>query len=313
MGNQEAFCPQVIHVHGLWSAPNRWIARHGSTPMVIAPHGMLDPWALAQSRWKKRMGWRLFEQRNLQRCAAVQVLNPAERDAVRALGIRSPIALIPNAVSTPQPLPTPSPGLPSRWPAESQQVLLFLSRFHEKKGLAPLLKAWQLVEAAAQRAGWSLVLVGYGDGGELERSIASAHQRNQLKGVVVLGPCFGVQKLACLQAAAAFILPSFSEGLPMAALEAMASRLPCLLSRACNLPEAFRAAAALPAEPDPAALAASLRQLFALSPADRAAMGAAGQALVRERFSWPVVAEQTRELYSWILGGGERPAFVELG
>jgi glycosyltransferase involved in cell wall biosynthesis len=309
----KAFHPQLIHVHGLWSTPNRWIARHGTAPTVIAPQGMLDPWALAQSRWKKRIGWRLFEQRNLGRCAAVQVLSPAERDAVRALGLRSPLALIPNAVTTPGTNPVPSPGLPCRWPAQSEKVLLFLSRFHIKKGLDPLLKAWQMVEGAAHRSGWSLALAGYGDGGELERSLASAHQRDELRGVVVLGPCFGLQKLACLQAATAFVLPSFSEGLPMAALEAMAHQLPCLLSRACNLPEAFRAGAALPAEPDPAALAASLRQLFALSPSDRAAMGAAGQALVQERFSWPVVAEQTLELYRWILGGGERPGFVELG
>ena len=43
------------------------------------------------------------------------------------------------------------------------------------------------------------------------------------------------------------------------------------------------------------------------------AMGNAGQALVRERFSWPQVAAQTIELYSWVLGGGAPPAFVELG
>ena len=40
-------------------------------------------------------------------------------------------------------------------------------------------------------------------------------------------------------------------------------------------------------------------------------MGAAGQALVREQFSWPQVAEQTRLLYSWILGGGPPPSFVD--
>jgi poly(glycerol-phosphate) alpha-glucosyltransferase len=41
-------------------------------------------------------------------------------------------------------------------------------------------------------------------------------------------------------------------------------------------------------------------------------MGAAGRALVAERYSWPRVAGHTLELYRWILGGGERPAFVEI-
>lgn len=307
-----AFRPRLLHVHGLWSTPNRWLARNGSTPAVIAPHGMLDPWALAHNRWKKRLGWWLFEQRNLQRSGAVQVLCPAERDAVRALGIRSPLALIPNAVSTPKPLPSPSLSLPSRWPAESEHILLFLSRFHEKKGLDPLLKAWQMVESEAQRAGWSLVLVGYGDDGVLEGSLALAHQRNELKNVTVLGPCFGSQKQACLQSASAFILPSFSEGLPMAALEAMASRLPCLLSRACNLPEAFSVGAAIPTEPEVAALASALYALFAMDAAERTARGMAGVELVSNRFSWTQVAQQTLCLYRWILGGGDPPECVEL-
>jgi glycosyltransferase involved in cell wall biosynthesis len=165
------------------------------------------------------------------------------------------------------------------------------------------------VAAEAARAGWWLALVGYGDGGQLEQQLRAS----PVPRAVACGPVFGAAKQAVLATTSAFVLPSHSEGLPMAALEAMAHQLPCLLSRACNLPEAFRAGAALPAEPDPATLAASLRQLFALSPSDRAAMGAAGHDLVQERFSWPVVAEQTLELYRWILGGGERPGFVELG
>jgi poly(glycerol-phosphate) alpha-glucosyltransferase len=41
-------------------------------------------------------------------------------------------------------------------------------------------------------------------------------------------------------------------------------------------------------------------------------MGAAGQTHVAAHYSWPRVAEQTRNLYQWIVGGGERPDFVEL-
>ena len=98
----------------------------------------------------------------------------------------------------------------------------------------------------------------------------------------------------------------------MAALEAMACHLPCLLSRSCNLPEAFAVGAAIAAEPKPAALATSLNTLFAMPSAERKAMGASGCQLVSNRFSWPQVAQQTLSLYSWILGGGEPPAFVEL-
>ncbi|MBC1262445.1 glycosyltransferase [Synechococcus sp. BSF8S] len=307
------FAPDLAHVHGLWSHPNRLLPRWPQLPAVIAPQGMLDPWALEQSRWRKRLAWRLFERGNLRRAGAVQALSGAELEAIRARGIRSPVAIIPNAVSlpvleAPPPRPTMTP-----WSMGEERVLLFLSRFHEKKGLDPLLRAWQAVNSDAARHGWRLVLVGYGDQGRLAERVAAAQRRGELAGVEVLGPCFGAVKQDCFTSASAFVLPSFSEGLPMAALEAMAHRLPCLLSPACNLPSAFSAGAALKAESEAPALAAALCRLFALSPAERGAMGAAGRQLVAEHYSWPRVAEQTLRLYSWILGGGTPPPFVDLG
>jgi len=312
-----AFAPELLHVHGLWRAPNRLAARlQRRLPVVVAPHGMLDPWAFAQHRRRKTLLWWAYEHRCLQRAAALQALCPAEAQALRALGLSAPIAVIPNGVALPAAAPATGERLPPPPWAKAipagEPVLLFLGRFHHKKGLEPLLQAWQSASQAAAREGWWLALVGYGDGGELESQVASAQARGELQRVLVCGPLFGSDKAAALSAASAFVLSSFSEGLPMAALEAMAHRLPCLLSAACNLPEAFVAGAALPAPPEPVALAAALQQLFALSPAERASIGAAGQAHVAARYSWPEVAAQTRELYSWILGGGERPGFVDL-
>jgi glycosyltransferase involved in cell wall biosynthesis len=307
----------LLHLHGLWRSPTRIAPRLAGAglPLVIAPHGMLDPGALAISRRRKQMVWRLWERRALSSARCLHALCPAEAAAIRALLPRAPIAVIPNGVELPSPSPHPlAPPLPPpAWAGvvpDGEPVLLFLGRFHSKKGLDPLLAAWQGAAAAAERAGWWLALVGYGDDGALAQRVAAAQARGELQRLMVLGPVFAAEKAAVLQAASAFVLPSFSEGLPMAALEAMAHRLPCLLSSACNLPEAFSAGAALAAPPEPEALAAALHQLFALSPAERSTMGAAGRQLVAARYSWPQVAQHTRQLYQWILGGGPCPAFV---
>lgn len=309
--------PQLVHLHGLWRSPTRIATRltRADVPLVIAPHGMLDPGALAISRRKKQLVWRLWERRSLQSARCLHALCPAEADAIRALLSEVPIAVIPNGVELPQASDASSSAAPP-WagviPA-GEPVLLFLGRFHHKKGLAPLLNAWQAVAPAAERHHFWLALVGYGDEGALARRVAEAQGRGELQRVRLFGPVFGAEKAAALAAATAFVLPSFSEGLPMAALEAMAYQRPCLLSAACNLPEAFHVGAALPAEPNPSSLAAALERCFELTAAERTAMGHAGQALVRERFSWPQVAAQTRELYSWVLGGGSPPAFVDPG
>ncbi len=308
--------PELLHLHGLWRSPTRIAPRlvaYG-LPLVIAPHGMLDAGALAISRRKKQLVWRLWERRALRSARCLHALCPAEAAAIRALLPAAPIAVIPNGVHLPQQQPGVA-ALPTPWAdaiPTGEPVLLFLGRFHSKKGLDPLLAAWQAAAVAAERAGWWLALVGYGDGEALARRVAAAQARGELQRVRVLGPVFGAQKAAAFSAASAFVLPSFSEGLPMAALEAMAHRLPCLLSSACNLPEAFAVGAASPAEPNPEDLAAALRQLFALSAADTAAMGASGRDLVAKHFSWSQVSEQTRQLYDWILGGGEQPHCVEI-
>ena len=94
---------------------------------------------------------------------------------------------------------------------------------------------------------------------------------------LVYGPAFGAMKHTVLSNASAFVLPSFSEGLPMAALEAW-HQLPCLLSRACNLPQAFQNHAAIEADPD-SALDQSAAA-FPQSDNDRHLMGSQGYGLV---------------------------------
>jgi glycosyltransferase involved in cell wall biosynthesis len=63
--------------------------------------------------------------------------------------------------------------------------------------------------------------------------------------VVFVGAQFGAEKNACYRACDAFILPSLSEGLPMAVLEAWAHAKPVLMTPECNLPEGFATGAAL--------------------------------------------------------------------
>lgn len=307
----------VAHLHGLWRAPTRIAARlsASSLPLVIAPHGMLSKDALAISRRKKQLIWRLWECQALQRARCLHALSIAEAAVIRNFFPRSPIAVIPNCVRLPQGVDDGSRVAPPWVPfiPAGDSVLLFLGRFHPIKGLDPLLNAWQSVIAEAERHRFWLVLVGYGDEGALSRRVSQAQEKGELARVRVFGPVFGPEKEAALAAASAFVLPSFSEALPMAALEAMAHKRPVFLSTACNLPEAFSMGAALPAEPDPVALSVSLQRCFRLRSSERKAMGIAGHSLVRERFSWPQVAAQSRELYSWASGGGSPPAFVELG
>lgn len=119
--------------------------------------------------------------------------------------------------------------------------------------------------------------------------------------VVFFGPAFGEEKEALLRGAEAFILPSFSEGLPMSVLEAWAYGLPVVMTPECNLPEGFASGATLEIR-NSAGGSQGMRTLLEMTDQERAAMGLRGRRLVEERFTWPKVAAQMRRLYEELLG-----------
>jgi glycosyltransferase involved in cell wall biosynthesis len=118
---------------------------------------------------------------------------------------------------------------------------------------------------------------------------------------------FDERRTAAYHHADAFVLPSLSEGLPMAVLEAWSYAKPVLMTPECNLPEGFAAGAALRIGAHENEIAAGLRQLFEMNENDRVAVGARGRALVAEKFSWPKIGQQMRKVYQWVLGGGAPP------
>ncbi len=366
----------VVHQHALWMYPSVAVSgwhKETGRPYVISPHGMLDPWALANSGWKKRIASAVFEKRNLQGAACLHALCASEAESIRALGLRNPIAVVPNGVALPaqrgdgwrvQQCFGNSVG---RCFGGKPKTLLFLGRLHPKKGLPEALRAWAEATKGKQ-TGWRFVIAGWDQGGheaelremcgELgvryaedgseggrqvagedgwkggkvgrwESAGAEVRDRRSEGTVVFAGPAFGEAKEALLRTADAFILPSLSEGLPMSVLEAWAYELPVLMTDECNLPEGFAAQAAIRisgarhadqktkgptdqeiAEGGKVSVAEGMLRLMEMTDADRRAMGAKGRALVEERFTWPRVAHQMKQVYDWLCGKGTRPGFV---
>jgi poly(glycerol-phosphate) alpha-glucosyltransferase len=304
--------PSLLHTNGLWMYPSlasrRW-SRRARRPYLISPHGMLDLWAVRNAAWKKRLAGWLFEDAHLAGAACLHALTESEARAIRAYGLRNPICVIPNGVDLHEHPVLPRPAW-AREIGEDRRILLYLGRLHPKKGLENLLRAWKDVQSTAAARDWVLVVAGWDQGGHARRLERQAEALEITDSLRFVGPQFEDAKAASLAGADAFVLPSLSEGLPVAVLEAWSHGLPVLMTAACNLPEGFAAGAALPIGTDPAGVAAGLRRLFALSDAERREVGARGRALVRQHFTWASVAEQMIAVYRWMLGGGSPPACV---
>jgi glycosyltransferase involved in cell wall biosynthesis len=322
----------IVQTHGIWQYPsvavNRW---HKKTrkPYLISPHGMLDSWAVRNSAWKKRIALTLYERKHLERASCIRALCESEAQAIRQFGLRNPICIIPNAIDLP-PAENQAAGGMTQPPAISnyfasmkesgRKVLLYLGRIHPKKGLVNLVRAWSEVH----QSNWILAIAGWDEGSheaELKRlcaelrvpfANASSSISNASPSVSVhfLGPQFGPAKAACYVSCDAFILPSFSEGLPMVILEAWAYAKPVLMTPQCNLPEGFKADAAIEIEPNVKSITAGLDSLFRISAEQRQSLGKNGRALAAGRFNWPRCARELSEVYHWLLGSGAKPSVV---
>ena len=130
--------------------------------------------------------------------------------------------------------------------------------------------------------------------------------------LLFLGPQFGEAKAACYANCDAFVLPSLSEGLPMAVLEAWAYGKPMLMTPECNLPEGFAADAAIRIETNPKSIEQGLTDLFRHPPSDLRSLGQRGRELVVEKFTWPKLAVEMKTVYEWLLGGGSPPDCVQM-
>ncbi len=285
----------IVHQHGLWQAFSAsvlsWRKKTGR-PVIVSPRGMLSPWALRRSSWKKGMAATTFERANLNGARLIHALTQAEQDDIQAWAPGAEVVVIPNGVD-------PAPKLlPVGHVINKPKTLLFLGRLDPKKGLSELIHAW--AQVGQQRPNWRLVIAGWGEIA-FERSL---RQQAAWLGIgdriAFSGPLYGARKAHALAAADAFVLPSHSEGQPMAVLEAWAAGRPVLMTEACNLPEGFSEGAALKIDARPGRLAPQL--VDALGRADLPDFGLRGRKLVAERFSWDVTAAAHVNAYRSIAG-----------
>lgn len=304
----------VVHSHSLWMLPNSYgsrIAARRSKPVVITAHGALEPWAVKNSGWKKRLtGW-AFQDRDLRNADCIHVNSRSEIAGIRQYGLQCPVAVIPNGVHLPdfEHLPSRDTFREHCPQTTGKRIALFMARLHEKKGLGHLIPAWANI--AREFADWHLVLAGPDSGYE-----AAARQLVEECGVSssvsFAGGLLGEQKLAALAAADVFLQPSFSEGFSMSIIEAMACRLPVLLTPGCNFPQAADAEAGVCIDPDIPGTTDGLGRLLTLTPAECRDMGARGRSLVEAKYTWDRVAADTLALYRWLDRGGPVPDSVEV-
>src|SRR6266571_1839013 len=122
----------ILQLHGLWMYPTvaalAWHRRTGR-PLIVSPHGMLDEWAVKNSRWKKRIAGWCYQNAGLREAACIRALCASEAKSIRAYGLKNPVCVIPNGIDLPKADPACPPprakrsfSWPATWRSQSQRL-----------------------------------------------------------------------------------------------------------------------------------------------------------------------------------------------
>ncbi len=186
---------------------------------------------------------------------------------------------------------------------EEKHLILYVGRLIKWKGVHILIQAMKLVTTHIPDA--SLVIVGYGGCmGRLQDMVNELHLSSM---IIFTGRVSNKELSTWYQKASVFVLPSISvegqtEGLGVVLLEAMAAGVPVIGSNIGGIPDIIEDGInglLVPPE-DPKALAEAIIRILS-NPDLMEEFQKTGLDIVRERFSWDVIAEEFIENYREII------------
>lgn len=325
----------IIHSHGLWTAAGYYARkalvavkeRRQSIHLVVSPRGMLTPWALQRSYWRKWVAWRLFERGNLEivdlfHATSHEEAGQLQEAITKKLKFRSKSpgtinsVVVPNGVRVSNHLPERT-VLEAKHPMlKKKKWILFMSRIHPKKGLLELAKAW--VGMRSDYPEWELAIAGGEDDPDYARVV-----RNELKGAGVwLGEVQHEDKWSALGNAGFLALPSYSENFGIVVAESLAMSRPVLTTTetpwgAAKSPIKTRIrikenmsnesmnlekkGCGVICEPGMAGVRMGLDKMLKMSEAKRDEMGKKGREWMQEDFSWEEAASRVINAYEQLV------------
>lgn len=236
----------LVHVHGLWE----WVihcacaqALQQRRPLVVSPHGMLDPWSLRQKSWKKKIYRALRLDRHLHNADMIHCATRREQENLRTLLPTATTRVVPHGLNLKEFRQMPvAGGFRQAFPETGTgPLVLFLSRLHPVKGLEVLIPAFRSV--SGRLPGWRLVIAGPPVTPDYLKKLQNLASREGLLDggrVVFVGMLDQVQRVQAMADASVFVLPSYQENFGVVVAEAAAAGLPLVVSEHVSLSDFVR-------------------------------------------------------------------------
>jgi len=289
----------IAHLHALFSpiiTAAAVVARSQNLPYILRPLGTLDPADLQKKKHLKQIYATLWERQNIAKAAGIHFTSQQEAKISHRFGVTTRDLVIPLGVQLPL---LPQPGMArQQWGIpRDRPLLLYMSRIDPKKGLDLLFPALETL--VREEIDFHFVLAGSNpQDPDYEGEIQERIQRSPLRTrTTVTGFIQGTEKLALLQDADLFVLPSYYENFGIAVAEAMAAGTAVVISDQVHIWQEVEAANAgwiCRCETDD--LTAKLKSGL-LDATERQQRGSNARQCAKERYSWDAIARQTIAAY----------------
>jgi glycosyltransferase involved in cell wall biosynthesis len=233
----------AVIVSGIWQYPSfgTWLAaRKVHFPYFVFTHGMLDPWFKLKyplKHLKKWFYWPWAEYRVLRDATAVFFTSVEEKKlAPQSFWLYQANEIVVNygIGSPPENGAVQRQMFLNRFPdLQKKRLILFLSRIDPKKGCDLLIGAF--AQVANQDPDLHLVIAGPDQEGWQTQLMEQATRLGLDGRITWTGMLTGDIKWGAYRAAEVFLLPSHSENFGVVVAEALACRLPVLITNKINI------------------------------------------------------------------------------
>lgn len=219
----------VVHLHGaflpVFYRLSSFLHKKG-IPFILTPHSTYNRVMMQKNPLRKKIYFRLFERKLLDRVAAVHLLGKTEWEGLGDIYNNNKSVLIPYGF-------TPSQRTPGKMKSPVFTAVYCGRIAIHPKGLDIMLEGFARFH---ERFPHSQLLV-IGDGKERKLLEQKINASGLGQAVVFTGSLFGEAKIAALENSHVFVHPSRTDGLPATIVEAASLGLPCIVSAATNTDE----------------------------------------------------------------------------
>jgi len=298
----------IVHAQGIWLPLYHKMASilsKNNIPFIMTPRGALEPWCLNKKALKKKIAMLLYQKSDLHKSAAIQATAMMEAEHLRNLGLKSPLAIIPNGIDVSE--------YPCRSVESSNRVkkqIVFISRINPKKGIEFLIDAWEQLHQDYND--WAIKIAGNGE----EAYINKLKNKILLKGlkdkVEILPPIFGKEKYKLYSESSLFVLPTYSENFGMVIAEAMSCGLPVITTTGTPWQVLNEKGLGWSIDLSLENVVETISNAIELGQDALFTMGQNGSQYIHDTFQYTEVAEKNKALYEWVIEGAQRPTFIKL-